>query len=283
MENSNQQHAKNKENERVTKGQKKEKQIDKPVSHDQWFGDEIKTTKNWPNSTEDDIIRIYSQNLNGVSHFDNYSEWEVILEELNERQVDVACLTEINLDVTKPEVKYALVEKLKTLDKGAKIIMTASKTTTQNTVNKRGGVLTLVRGNWAGRVEKAGCDDLGRWTYVTMEGKNSRRVMIITLYRVCNQRHQQGSCTIYMQQELDLKQAGRKQIDPRESILEDLTAQIQKGNEDGYEVIILGDCNDDVVTSKRIKQFLTENNLYNPITARHNNKPPLHMTVGENV
>ena len=49
----------------------------------------------------------------GISNFNDYSEWEIILENLHNLQVDVACLTEINLDVMMPEVKYTMLEKAK--------------------------------------------------------------------------------------------------------------------------------------------------------------------------
>ena len=39
----------------------------------------------------------------------------------------IACLTERNLDVTRAEVKYALLEKAKMLNKGIQVEMTASK------------------------------------------------------------------------------------------------------------------------------------------------------------
>ena len=78
------------------------------------------------------------------------------MDELNDRQVDIACLTEVNLDLTKAEVRYALMEKAKMLDKGMKLVMTSSKHSINNKPNKRGGIMTIVRGNWSGRVKKSG-------------------------------------------------------------------------------------------------------------------------------
>ena len=71
-----------------------------------WFGDKFKNSKQWPNETNDNIIRIYGQNINGVSRYTNYNEWEIILENLNKQQIDIACLSEINLDLNKADIKY---------------------------------------------------------------------------------------------------------------------------------------------------------------------------------
>ena len=75
------------------------------------------------------------------------------------------------------------------------------------------------------------------------------------MYRVCDQKHNSGNCTIYMQQENDLRQRHKKFVDPRESILKDLTIQIQKDREQGHDIIVIGDTNDDVYSSKRIECY----------------------------
>ena len=78
----------------------------------------------------------------------NYSEWDVMQESLHDRQVDIVCLIEVNLDVAKPEVRHAFNEKAKRLDKSMNLIVTAaSKTTIDRRTSKRGGIVTLIRGN----------------------------------------------------------------------------------------------------------------------------------------
>ena len=113
--------------------------------------------------------------MNRISYKDDYCEWEIVIECLQERQVDIACLTKINLDLNKPEVKFRLIEKAKKLDKNIKIIMNASKTTTHGQVLKRGGVMTIVQGNWSSRICKSGGDKLGRWTFIEMQGKKGKK------------------------------------------------------------------------------------------------------------
>ena len=152
--------------------------------------------------------------------------------------------------------------------------MTGSKTKVQNSKTKRGGMITMTRGNWPGRIIDSGTEKLGRWTYITLTGKNNRKLTIYTLYRVCDQKHGSGDCTIYLQQQNDLIQANRIKTEPRESILEDLSAKNQQNQKQGHDIIVIGDANEDVYNGKRIKEFLTENNLYNVIQRLHEKEGP---------
>ena len=86
-------------------------------------------------------------------------------------QVGIAGYSEINLDLNKPLVKYEVTTMVNEFDKNSKLSMSASKTTITTSKYKRGGTITLARGNWAGRVIKKGQDSLGRWSYVTLIGK----------------------------------------------------------------------------------------------------------------
>ena len=248
--------------------------IQKPVKYNESFGDIMIQSKTWPETNKKGTIRIYGQNVNGVSSYEDYSEWQLILETLHKQQVDIACLTEVNLDVTKPEVRYNLTEKAKRLDRSSNLIMAGSNTTTHDCVAKRGGLLTWTRGNWSGRIIKKGKDSIGRWTYITMAGKNNRKITIYTIYRVCEQKHSSGDCTIYMQQQNDLKIAQRKICDPREALLLDLTVQIQKNQNLGHDIIVIGDVNEDIESGKRINKFVLKNNMNNAIERLHDGKQP---------
>lgn len=78
---------------------KEMKRVNNPIKHNDWFVHRMQRTSKWPGKTKDGTIRIYGQNVNRISYKQDYSEWEIILEKLHIQQVDVACLTEINLDV----------------------------------------------------------------------------------------------------------------------------------------------------------------------------------------
>ena len=127
----------------------------------------------------------------------------------------------------------------------------------------------MIRGNWAGHVKKMSKDKLGRWTSIEMIGKGSKIIKIISTYRVCEQKHNQGSCTIYMQQQNDLVQEKREETNPREAILDDLSKVISEDHKNGKIVILTGDMNESIRNSKKIKEFLANNNMYNAVESKH--------------
>ena len=92
--------------------------------------------------------------------------------------------------------------------------------------------------------------------------KKRRIVKVISVYRVCNQRNAQGTCTIYLQQQNDLIQAKHENTDPREVILEDLQSVITEDHKKGKVVILAGDMNDSIANSRRLQTFLNETGMF---------------------
>ena len=119
-----------------------------------------------------------------------------------------------------------MMNKAKKLDRNIRLAMSSSKHKNTNKAFKMGGTITASRGNWSGRVTKCGKDELGRWSYLDMTGKNEKKVRIITMYRVCRSKQGSGNCTIRIQQETDIIQQKGKYEDPRELVLKDLEKYI---------------------------------------------------------
>ena len=252
------------------------------TKQNEWFGDRMKENTRWPIPDKEGNLRIYGQNVNGISKNMDYGEWEVTLESLDKKQVDIACFSEINLAVEKAEVKYTLREKAKRMDKNIHLNMTCSKTNLTDSTYKHGGVMIMTRGNWAGRIIRSGNDKLGRWCFITLVGKKNRCLTIYSIYRVCDQKNQAGECTIFMQQENDLKTEKRTCCNPREAILTDLTKSITQEREKGHDIIVLGDVNEDLdQEDNRINNFLNENGLYNIIKERNEGKGPATYDRGK--
>ena len=47
-----------------------------------------------------------------------------------------------------------------------------------------GGTLLGVAEIWASRVEKLGNDEMGRWSWINLRGKQGRLIRVISAYRV---------------------------------------------------------------------------------------------------
>lgn len=107
-----------------------------------------------------------------------------------------------------------------------------------------GGTCTGVTGKWTGRIAEQGMDShrLGRWSHVTITGKNGRKVLITTVYQACKASIAAvGAKTAYAQQWHLLRQKGDPQPDPRKRFHQDLDEFLAPYMEAGTEILILGD------------------------------------------
>ena len=90
-----------------------------------------------------------------------------------------------------------------------------------------------ITGKWCGRAEQdlgedpSGC--LGRWSYMTLKGKNSVTITIITAYRVSQvSMPQHGDGTTYHQQHMLMSKQGIKSPNPRGQFVTDIIIFINK-------------------------------------------------------
>ena len=196
------------------------------------------------------------------------------LQQMDAMQVGIAEFSEVNLDMNKEKVKYEVITKIKNFDKNSTISMSTSKSSINTSKYKRGGTLTIARGNWAGRVIQKGQDTLGRWSYITLLGKGGKKLKIITTYRVCKKNHNNGECTIRAQQERDLLESRKKLLDPRDELLKDLETMISKEHKRGTNIILMGDMNEEIDKGKRMISFLQKTNMKSIIKSDLEGKLP---------
>eukprot|EP00957_Ditylum_brightwellii_P186575 14205268-Ditylum_brightwellii.AAC.1 len=48
-----------------------------------------------------------------------------------------------------------------------------------------GGTATLITNQVTQKVHDSGADQFGQWSFITLTGRNKRKVTIVTVYRVC--------------------------------------------------------------------------------------------------
>ena len=141
---------------------KKKKKKCKTKEDEKPWGDKLKTCQGWPARNDDNTIRIMGQNVNGLSYYHEYIEWEMALNYMDEMQVDVMCMVEPNLDLNNPGVKEEMYNRLRKIDQHAKLVVTSSPSMYNETQFKMGGTLTCTRGNWAGYVHTQEKEKLGK-------------------------------------------------------------------------------------------------------------------------
>ncbi len=115
-----------------------------------------------------------------------------------------------------------------------------------------GGTATLVCDNWTSRVIGKGEDPhgLGRWSYITLRGKGTTKITIVTAYQVSQKYHlEHGERTAYKQQYRLLSQNIRTNNlpiapHPRRQFFLDLQAWMEHLIADNHDLILAMDANE---------------------------------------
>ena len=97
----------------------------------------------------------------------------------------------------------------------------------------------LTQLNISGRIVKRGSDEMGRYTWIQLNGKNNKKVIIITAYRVCKAGNSIGTHTAHMQQVKHLLQKGMVTPNARKEMIKDLGEMIKEHLSEGRGVILM--------------------------------------------
>ncbi len=148
-------------------------------------------------SKSDGAFRIGTQNINGL-HIESVYTGSEEIDAMENLGIDILGLSEINTKLSSES--RTKLNAMMTLQFGHGIT-TVSSSKDRDEGYLPGGTAMLARGRVAGRVTKRVGDDLGRYSYMALRGRDDTGVIIINLYRVCqNKGTRAGPDTAYMQQ-----------------------------------------------------------------------------------
>ena len=220
---------------------------------------------------DDHSIRIYAQNLNGISLHKDGGQYKEICDILTEVKADIFCFQEHNLDTTKYEVKNILYETTRKHWQRARLTISSSPIQFTGTW-KPGGTGILSTGPATGRILKTGHDPWGRWSYQTFAGKEGKQVTIISAYQVVAQRQAlKGQFTTATQQHSLLLRQQDKITDPRTAFRRDLQSFLRLcTQEEGHDILLLGDFNERIgEDTNGMSRIATEFNLIDVMKLHH--------------
>ena len=111
---------------------------------------------------------------------------------------------------------------------------------------------------------------LGRWVAVRLRGRQQMHIRIVSAYRPC---HNVGPATTWTQHLNHFRNSGIASENPRDKFDEDLSEKIKSWIEDGDNIIIGIDMNEDAYSGK-LHRVLKQCGLKPLIQSRHPNESP---------
>jgi len=229
-----------------------------------WWGDALNS--NPPPHT----LCIISKNVNSLNTKIDYLEWKGAASVALDLRASVLCIQEPNL-----QWHHGITMRIKSIfqqtSKQPIHLATSNSSnnvnnTTDNSNYKLGNMFIGALGPWATRVANLGTDlsGLGRWSFIKLEGKSGKRLIILSGYWACPQQPRLGSSMYYNQQYHLLLQAGHVSPDLQGQFIMDLITQIQMWHTTGHGIILCMDINESATTTSKkssISRLLTEMDL----------------------
>ena len=194
-------------------------------------------------------IRIYFQNLNGLNWDAQGGKWPYICEVMEGIQVDIACFAEMNTDTNNFDVRRKMEQICQRQHSQSRLVMASSKYRT-TTLYKPGGTAILACNAITAHIKSHTRDRMGRWATMSFSLSATKRVRVISAYQVCSN-ISPGSNTAASQQrahimeEQSLQGASHRKT-PREAFIQDLQTFILQVQNDGEDIVLVGDFNEDI-------------------------------------
>jgi hypothetical protein len=108
-----------------------------------------------------------------------------------------------------------------------------------------GGTAVSIRNQWATRFLSKGCDVYGRWSWLTVAGRGTKKITFISVYyRVCDGASEAAitSRTVRAQQEWMYADRGYSTVNLRNQFVTDIIMLINELQHSGHEVVVMMDC-----------------------------------------
>ena len=225
---------------------------------------------------------MYFANINGISHYNQYEQFQQALDNLSNLQTDIICIAEHNLAIDQSKTRYDLFNKIRKHLPNSRIIAATSGIVSA-TPYKPGGCLQIITKTTHSRITTQGSDRLGRWTYAGLATKTKSMIFVITVYKPCKNNSQAGPQTVYKQQWSMLRQENIDNPDPRKQFDIDFIDFITTLQDQSHRMIIVGDFNETRTRSK-LFQSLYQLGLQDMVYSRHNDVPQFRScNKGNNV
>ena len=195
----------------------------------------------------DNILRVGFQNIYNLPEDSRTSKSQQLVDYVVQKDYDCYMMAEIGLNWRKVGVNDRWFERVLGKFKTSRTVLAHNVTELcQSKVLQTGGVGLISTDEVTHWIMSTGKDPtgLGRWCWTCFQGKNGIKVRTISVYRPCEA---PGATTTY-QQQLRLLRHHQVEFQPREALYEDLYMECADWIEEGNQLILGIDANEDVRT-----------------------------------
>jgi hypothetical protein len=198
---------------------------------------------------EDKTWRLVGENTNGIKPYGGAADLISALARFKLIQTGTVSFQETNLEWHNKGHRDEFQKLLVNAFGAARVDFSTTKDKFETSSFKPGWTASAALGKMVHRVVKTGPDDTGcgRWSYITFNGKDNKHITVINAYIVCSQRDlgdtavsKQQQCIQYADDELR-----PYVLDPHKQTLIDLQYFVQELQQEGDDVILFLDANQD--------------------------------------
>jgi hypothetical protein len=209
------------------------------------YGDSIYTKP--PNT-----VRLLFQNVKGLTYSATGEDYEYYLSNIQQLQVEIAGFSETNSPWHHHHIKSEFIHRVRKFFPLSKTVF-GSPTPAIDPIPayekfQAGGNALLVTGQLTTTIHRSVIEDpsgLGRWTGITVTGKQERKISMIVGYRCCKGTIKAaGLGTTYHREYAYLSSIKVKSPNPRKAYLQDLESTINNLRHLGHAIIVMMDANE---------------------------------------
>ena len=238
-------------------------------------------------SKHPDTMRIFFQNIKGLTHSAACEDYKYCLHSLSNLQADIVGLTETNTPwLQAPHLQADFRQCIRRQFNLGKVVFGSPDEIADpiepRDIYQAGGNLTLSLGSFVPMVLGSSSTilldprGLGRWSGMTLRGKNGKLLSLITGYRTCR-----GSIassplgSTFHREYTTLKSTMHAVQDPRKIFIDDLTQLLVQLRDQGHEILLMLDANS-TLDDAQLSDMVTNCQLHD----LHRNSPAPSTYMG---
>ena len=238
------------------------------LAHHTSYGDSV--------YTKDDLhTRIMFQNVKGLTPSTSNEDFNYCLSSFHSLRTDIVGLSETNVPwLQAPHIQAAFRNSLRRQFGIGKVVFGASThdvdPITHTDTFQAGGNLSFITGALVPTIEGStttvNLNDptgMGRWCGMTIRGKGTSRLSVITAYRVCRGTIATAPLgSSFFREYTYLRESTNQPTNPREHCLSSLSTMVQELQRFGHAVILMMDANSTLQDDTSLKSFIQTCNLH---------------------